>query len=357
MQKILLVLAVVGILLRAPLLFTNSRVTQCGADFPVFYAGGRLATSPQLYSPEAVQDLQRRETGCTSPSAIFIRLPYFAGAFWPLSRLSIYTASWIWLCLGIAAIAGFIWLWPNNRLGTLAACAWSLALSWDLTMGQDVAFLLLWIALAVWLLDRGHEFSAGLVFSLCAAKPHFFLLLPVLLLLRRRSAFQGFLLGAGILLVSSFLLQGPDWPSRFLRAALDSRIDPHPESLQNVRGLVGGSLPMEIASSLLVAAAALYVCWKGEFLYGLASAILAGLAMGHHLAGSDPALLIPAALLLTKTRFQAVAILCITPMAWLLAVPFPHVTGAIPLLLLAFFGYETWNRSDQRNPAAQQTAA
>jgi len=70
-------------------------------------------------------------------------------------------------------VAAFAILWPHvSPAGKWMVCCWSLPAWVSVFNGQDVALLLLWAALAVWLLRRGKEATAGAVLALCAAKYH-----------------------------------------------------------------------------------------------------------------------------------------------------------------------------------------
>jgi hypothetical protein len=88
-------------------------------------------------------------------------------------------------------------------------------------------FLLLWIAIAAALFERGRRFAAGMVLALCSAKPHLFLLLPLLLLGRRMwSTIWGLLAGGALLAAVSFAAAGPHWPREFLSGARPARQPP-----------------------------------------------------------------------------------------------------------------------------------
>ena len=332
-------LAVAGVALRAPVLVAARAAANCGADFPVFYVAGKLAASAELYSPAAVQALESSTIGCTSDSSRFIRLPYFAALSWPLSRLPFRVASELWLWAGIAAIVGFILLWPGLKIATSAAMAWSLAIGWDLTQGNDVSFLLLWIALGLFLLRRGRPFWAGLVFSLLLAKVHLFVLLPVLLAFKGMwRAVSGGIAGCAALLALSFAIQGSGWVPRFVRAATDRRIDPHPEHLQDIHGIASGHPGLEGVLAAAVLLAALYICRRASFDGGLCAVLLAGLLLGYHMSASDLALLVPVALLLAGSAVEWLKIpglIFLTPVPWYLSVPYPRATA---LSLLALLG-------------------
>ena len=108
-----------------------------------------------LYSPAAVQRLQRQEVGCIASVAAFIRLPYFAALVWPLTLLPLGLAFAVWRLALLAAVAGFVASFRQHWKWALLACVWSFPLAWDLDNGQNVSFLLLAIAAGTILVARG----------------------------------------------------------------------------------------------------------------------------------------------------------------------------------------------------------
>jgi hypothetical protein len=338
-----LVLSAAGIGLRARTLANLGLQELCGWDFPIFYAGGRLAGTPQLYSADAIRAIEQREAGCSQPPSAFIRLPYFAGVMVPWARLPFWTSFLLWRLSSMAVVLAFIWLWPAPRLWSLLAFAWSMPLGYDLSMGQDSAFLLLWLALGAALLAKGRDFAAGLAFSLLLAKFHLFLLLPVLLLGRRRALWGG-ALGTALLLAACFLVQGPHWIGQFLGAIGDSGID-NATAFPNLRGLAHGSTAVEVLLTLVVAGAAVYIIRQADFALGMAATLTGGFLISHHMTNSDMVLLVPAALLMVfhpRTGYSKVAaVFLISPVAYfLMSVPglweIPRLLMLVQVLLLAW---------------------
>ncbi len=338
------VLSLAGIALRARTLANLARDDMRGADFPIFYASGLLVGTPELYSAAAVRAIELREMGVTQPPALFVRLPYFAALMAPWARLPFWPSFWIWRMAILAAACVFIWLWPAPREWSLLALAWSLPFAFGLTNGQDSAFLLLWVALALALWKRGHEFAAGLVLSLCAAKFHLFLLLPLLLPGRRKMAWGG-LLGGALLIAACFAVQGPHWFAQFLGAIGDPSINPDPSMFFNLRGLARGNTIFEILLAIPVVAAAVYVTRRAELVTGLAMVLAAGLLIGHQQTVSDTVLLIPVALTLAvdpRLRYAKVlAVFLVTPVAYFLMMT-PGVWQIPRLLLLALVFVLAW---------------
>jgi len=295
-------------------------VAACGTDFPVFYAGAKLLGTPQLYSPQAVQAIMLKEVGCTGPASAFIRLPYFAALVWPLTLFPLTVAFAIWRVALVAAEIGFVASFGRHWKWALLACAWSHALAWDFDNGQDSSFLLLWIAAAAALMSRRRDFTAGLCISLCAAKFHLMILLPLLLIARDlRRVTAGAIAGGTVLLASSFAVAGWSWPRQFVAAIASPDIDPYPTMEHNLRGTLAGRLPLEIILGITVAATVWYICRRAPLPVALSSVVAGGVLVGHHLTVSDSALLLfPCLILALECLSWAIriwAILLISPLA------------------------------------------
>jgi len=178
-HAIVIAILVAGILLRFWIFSHLSRdLSVCSVDFGAFYAGGKLAGSLAMYSPDAVFAAQDRAMGCHKDYIIFIKPPFYGLIMWPVARLPFTTALWLWRILGLAALGVFLWLWPCDRLVAAAACAWFLPEASNFTAGQDVAFVLALVAGAYYCLKTGRPIAAGVLFGLGAIKFHLFMLLP-----------------------------------------------------------------------------------------------------------------------------------------------------------------------------------
>jgi hypothetical protein len=156
-------------------------------DFAPLYVGTQLIGTGDLYSSQPYYGFLRQRFGGINESLRYTRPPHHAAMFWFLGRLPYDTAHLLWTLFRVAAGAGFLWLWrrPSRRDAAMFT-ALSLPLGITIFNGQDTPFLLLWIALALHLQDKDRPFLAGLAFSLCAAKFHLFVLLPLLLFGQRR---------------------------------------------------------------------------------------------------------------------------------------------------------------------------
>jgi hypothetical protein len=290
-------MGLLGVALRIDYAIETPRSHLCGADFGVFYAGGRLVGTPELYSASAVRDIEMREMGCSQPPALFVRPPYFAAFMIPWSRISYWQSFWLWRIATAVAALIFIWLWPAPWELSLLGCAWSLALAFTLTNGQDSGFLLMWLAVGVALWMRGYEFLAGMALAMCAPKFHLFVLLPLLAIRRPKLLLGGAVTGA-LLVAIAFAVQGPHWPAQFLGAISDPSIRSNPAEFFNLRGVAHGNTIVEILLAIPIVAAVWYVIRHADLQFGLAAALAGGLLISHQQTTSDMVLLVPVALLL-----------------------------------------------------------
>ncbi len=294
------------------------------ADFNQYYAAGKLAGSGHLYDWDAIRQQERPHGGTLIP---FYRLPVFAAAFKPLTVLPYRSARLVWFGLSLAAWAAFPFLWPvKSRLWAWAVMAWSVPAAMCLAFGQDSMFFLFFVALGLKLLLRNHDFVAGLVFSLCASKPHLALALPVLLVARRNwRAMAGGMAGGTFLLLASVAVEGPQWPLRFLALTQLPIFDPASERMPNLRGLLSAihlGLGAEVALALVALGTTYYLCRRVPLATGAALAVAVGLWVGHHSYSYDCLLLLPVLLLPFEEPLPAPlrewAALLLTPVPYLL---------------------------------------
>jgi hypothetical protein len=336
----------------------NAPLVRTGAnDFLNFYAGGRLAFSPQLYDPEAVQGVQKQFAGTSSELLPFTRLPFSAAVLWPLARLPYATAYLLWQALNAAAVAGMVFCWPpgwtGGRSKLVLALAASLPLGWSFANAQSLPFVMFWYVLALRLLGAGKEGWAGLAFAPCLDKYHLITLLPLALIaMRRYRAFAGLCVGGALILACSFLVQGWDWPSRYVGLFLHSPIrgldvQGAAPSLHGLAALVGGAIGTgtRLALVALIAAtvAMVWVTGRKTPVLGPAAASVGSLLAGPHVYVQDLVLLVPACLYVFLESQREVeklpAFLLLTPFPYLFELgaryPAGQVIPAVMLVLLA----------------------
>ena len=300
---------------------THNRVD--GTDFLSFYAGGRLAATGHLYDTQAIWKAQFEATGRYGPGLLFIRLPCFALFLWPLAQASYGAARVIWLAINIAAVAAAVWFWPGSRkLAAIVTC-WSFPVFMCLGDGTDTPFLFLWLVLWRRLELKNRQVWAGLALSLCMAKFHLFLLLPLLLFRHRRwSTMRGSAIGATILLSVSFIGAGWRWPAEYFHVLTLPGLNPSRAIMPNIHGLVSSGLeaPLVVLTFILTCLAIL----KLDYTDSTIAALIGSFLCSYHAYVMDGVILLPVIMLVIekyRSRSPAwpayVAALFITPIPWL----------------------------------------
>jgi hypothetical protein len=208
--------------------------------------------------------------------------------------------------------------------------------------GQDIGFLLLWVALAMRLLGKNRPTGAGVVFSLCAAKFHLFLLLPIWIVANKAWRFAaGLFAGGAILMFLSFIAAGADWPVRYYRLLTNPANNPYASVMPNLHGMVAGwphHGMLEGAGVLLVGSAVWFAARRWNAEVGLAAVLAGGILAAPHAYMADCALLIPAVLIVlantSSSGARACGIILLTPVPYLLLMA--GVAIELQALLLAF---------------------
>ncbi len=338
-------------------------------DFIPLYSGPYLL-GDNLYDNAALLEAEKAQTGMHSVEHGYIRLPFHAALVWPLSRLPYPTAYLIWQVASLLAVVGFILLWrrPNIPSTLLMTCI-SIPVLHIWLKGQDVTFLLLAIAAAHRLHLNGRRFTAGMVFSLCAAKFHLFLLTPILIVGRRDWDFgKGLLSGGAALAMVSFAVAGWRWPLQFVESALDPKFSPGLSAMPNLHGALSelpASAALELAASIAVAAAVWFTARRGSFSIALAASLVGGLLLSQHSYLLDTAVVLPAALtvmtLSSSKALKVVALLLLVPpTAFLIGVAYPYsaiITGVMFLWLIGIATEAVSAESPAAEPRTRAAAA
>ncbi len=297
-------------------------------DFMDLYAGGRLAFTHDLYVPAKVMEAELQAEGKYSPTRLFMRLPCFSLFYWPLAQLPYQAASRVWEALCGLSVAAFAMLWPaRRRWHTAVACSWCLPLMMTVAEGQDIGFVLLAMAGSAMLLLRRRAGLAGAVASLCLAKFHLFLLVPVWICARKQWRFaRGLAAGCAGLGALCFVAGGMDWPLRYYALIREPGNNPYSEIMPNLHSLFSG-LPhggwMEVAGAAVVALAVWTVSRRQSAECGLAAALAGGILVAPHAYMADCAMAVPAVLLLMRRRgsflpMQVLFAVLLAPVPWVL---------------------------------------
>lgn len=325
-------------------------------DFRHFYVGGRLAGDPGMYDTSRVREVQEEAFGGPhgelmppDKGLLPVRLPFYYAPLYPLARLPYRIAWFLWLAVLIAAVAAFIAVCPvGSRASIAMTCCWAFPLVFSLMEGQDSAIMLLILGVGLKILDQRKPFLAGLVLSLCLIKFHLFLLLPLLILAKRAWRLAaGLVLGATILLLTSFPLAGWSWwPRSYIALILNPEVDPARYLMPNLHGLAANfhsGSAVELALSLLAIGLVCVAILREPVELAAVGAMFGSFLLSRHSYVNDCTLLIPALLALGRTHDHSLAKAC----SFALLVPFQYIViffipigGAITttLILLALVG-------------------
>jgi hypothetical protein len=311
-------------------------------DFLGIYAGARFVGTPEQFNAEAHIREQVHATQWSAPSILYTRLPAFALLLRPLGKLEYLRAYAWWQALSLAALAAFLMAWPTSdrSLLLLGAC-WSFPLFADIAGGQDIAFLLVILAI-VWRLNAKWPLAAGSVLALCALKFHLFLLVPVFLTAQRRwRMMAGAAATASVLLGLCFSAAGANWLPQYARFILQGQTNPGVRSMPNLHGLLDGLpnvLAWEAGGALVVATAVWWVAQRTSFSVGLSTALVGSQLTSHHGYPADLLLLLPALLTLAaelpSVPLRAICLLLLSPLPFLVK-PLVPLAEPAPLLLVA----------------------
>ena len=226
---------------------------ESGSDFNQFYSAAKLAGTGHLYDFERIAELELQSGRHAIP---FGRIPVYAVLLKPLTVLTYNYARAAWMIINLSALIGFATFWPvRRRRDVVTMVCWSCPAAVLLATGQDTALFLFFVTAGLRLLQSRRDFAAGLILSLCAAKFHLALAIPVFLLARRRwGALIGGLVGVAAQLAISFAAEGWQWPARLLGLSAISDFSPSPSKMPNLLGLTH-SLPFGGVIEIVLAVA------------------------------------------------------------------------------------------------------
>jgi hypothetical protein len=310
-------------------------------DFLSFYTGGLLAGTPDLYSSSANRALNE-QLGYWMPAVQYLRLPYYAALFKPLTMLPYHAAYLVFQGVCLTAMLAFVWAGrARSRL-----LPWFLLISipalTSFANGQDVMIVLALSAGAVYLDESKRPWLAGFCLALCSIKFHLFVFTPVALLMHRKWRFAASaVLGVALELAVSFAVAGWRWPMQYAEFLRNPALHPAPYVLPNVYGMAGTWVATEVLLTLALAASTVYLCRRAEsFPAAFTLCIFAGILVARHSYIQDNALLllIPLFLQPESNFVRQLSILLLSPFPYFLLMldrPWGLITPT--LLLLWFF--------------------
>ncbi len=321
----------------------GSLIARAHNDFLAFYCGGRLAGTGHLYDANATLALHQEVVGEKIGPLLFIRLPFYALLFKPLSMLPYLAAFWVWTAVNLASIGLFAWRMAPRAPDLPYLCAFSVPLLCGLANGQDVPLLLGLLTLAWTRLERGDDVSGGAILALCSIKLHLMLpLYGMLALMGRWRALMG-LAAAGLGLAAvSFGVEGWDWPRQYLAMIARPGVHQDPASMGNLVGMLA-SLGLDspwVDALLHISVLGLLSCGRGLAAGSVvAMALAAGLLVGRHSYLQDFALLLPAYALaaphIPSIPMRVVCQLMVAPFLYLILLSGPPWSALPPAAVLA----------------------
>jgi hypothetical protein len=321
-----------------------NRVIHGTNDFVALYAGAELVGTPELYSRTANESVIRDTIGTTMDSVIYTRPPFYAVLLKPLTALPYLAAYAVFCVLCISSILWFTLRFSKECDSLPLLASFSIPLASWLPQGQDAPLLLAFVGVSILLTRRKLDFLAGMALSLCVIKFHLFLLIPILLLAKKRwRILAGGATGTGILLALGMIVAGAQSLQEWVRVLRDPWINFSSDMMPNLHGLSAGlnhneAAPLvEIGMVGAVVAVFLWICRKTdnyECLFALS--LMCSLLVSYHSGISDQILLLPVLVLLVGSCQDK-------PLRIALAVsltPMPYFTGiginvVMPLVILA----------------------
>ena len=316
-------LAILLFLCAALSVWASLRTVERDDDFAGIYGAAKLAGSGQLFDAERIRIAEAPYQ--KAPSVlIWLRLPIYAYIWKPLTLLPYPAARWIWTLLQAAALAAAVWLWPASSHWQKAFVLVSYPFAYNLTLGQDTGLVLLCAVAGCRMLEQGRDRLAGLLLSLCAIKFNLALLIPVVLIARRKwnSIWSAALGLAGLGALSC--VEGTDWVAREVASIRSLPRVRGAVQMPNFRGL-GWYFPqsalVEFACGLVVTILVWWIARRTSSIrVAIAAALAGGLLISHHAFLYDGVLLMPLLMLsIAQEGYRRMlAAILISPLPYLL---------------------------------------
>jgi glycosyl transferase family 87 len=308
----------------------RERILTADNDFPVHYISAKLCGTGQLYEPQASYRLMEELHGEAAPMLLFNRPAYTAVFLRPLAWFPYLTAWTLFSILSISSLAAFVVLATRYCQELPLFVTLSIPLLTVLVNGQDTGFILLLAFAATSLASRRWDIAAGLLFALCAIKPHLFFLIPFALVrLRRWRALAGGLAGGAVLFLLGVYAEGLDWIQRWLHQLNNPVMTPESYGLVNLRDtakLIAADHWIWVAVPVALLAIGLYAAIlmrTDDIRLLIAAALPTALLVQFHVGAHDYLLLLLTFALVVPTArtkaLRVVATLAVLPPVYLAA--------------------------------------
>jgi len=277
----------------------RERILTGDNDFLVHYIGAKLCGTGQLYEPVANYRLMEELQGEVTPILLFNRPAYTAALQRPLAWFPYLTAYTLFSILSLGCLIAFVMFTARYCREMPLFATLSIPLLAVLINGQDTGFILIFTLAATALIVRRQDFAGGLLFALCAVKPHLFFLVPFALVrLRRWRALAGGLAGGASLFFLGVYAAGADWIPRWLHLLQNPLVTPADYGLVNLRDaskLIAGDDWIWVAALVAVLTIGLYATilkHSDDIRLLVAAALPAALLVQFHIGAHDYLLLL-----------------------------------------------------------------
>jgi hypothetical protein len=320
-----------------------SRMLSANNDFVHFYIGGLFFGHPEIFSPEANYAKQRELIGATMDHSFFGRPAFYGFFLKPLTLLGYKGAYWTFQLFSLVSFGIFLKLNLRRFRNLAILCAMSPALFANFVNGQDVVFLLLFCSVSMVCAEKDWGLLAGLALSLCAIKPHLFVLVPFAALFWKRwRILLGGAIGGAILVLISLAGGGIRLQIELLKQLGNPEHSPYPYLMPSLRSLTGDHNEAFLVLSITVLCAVLFLMRRAlsyETAFGWA--LVGGLLASYHAYIQDCLLLILALTLLHRELSKTASVLlyiAVLPFAYIAVVAGYPYSGIFPALLLGCIG-------------------
>jgi len=311
-------------------------------DFVTFYAGGKLAGTPELYSHAANVELINRLAG-QDMGVAYIRPAFYAAILKPLAALPFRAAYAVFTALSLGSFLWFVARFTRECPALPFLASISIPLLADVSAGEDAPFLVAILGGSILLMRKNRDFAAGLLLSLCAIKFHLFVFVPVLVLLKKRwGLVRGGACGTAALIALGMIVNGPGSMLAWIKVLRDPWINPNAAGMPNLHGLVtvlNGDARLE---AILTAGVCLLFLWTTlrscNFELLFAGSLVCGLLVSFHSTIVDDLMLFPVMILLLSSSelvpLRAAAGLILTPIPYFLVLAGAPYSAVFPISLL-----------------------
>jgi hypothetical protein len=233
-------------------------------DFVNLYIGSLYYGHPELCSPEANYAKQHELIGVSVAHSLFVHPAFYGFLLKPLTWPKYLQALWLFQFGSLIALLFFLKLNVRRYKYLLAICLMTPPLLANFINGQDVVYLLLFWSLSLVRIEKDWDLLAGLALSLCAVKPHVFILTPLAaIFFKRWRVLLGGAIGA-VLAAISLGSGGIATQLKLFRQLRDPKNSPYPYAMPSMRSLADDHNEVFLILALLVLAATARLMWRSR---------------------------------------------------------------------------------------------